>query len=633
MYNKTYLRVITLVILSVSTFSAPAFAGTYSGGSGIEADPYLISTAADMNAIGSEANDWGSHFLLVNDIDLAEFTGTEFNIIGNDTTAFTGVFDGNGHTISNFTYKETLHWPIFHSTLEHTDLIQEELIVIPPPVDINWPPFPQSFGGDGLFARVDGVNAEIKNLTLVDPNIKTFGGHIGALVGYLQNGTLNNCGVEGGIVSKIGGIIITGLSGDVGGLAGYISDGNVLNCHVSNVQLSGGTTGALTPHNKAGTISNCYAIDSVVSGRSFITGGLVTLNSGTILNSYTSGSGDDCGLVGSNFGTISNCHASGSAQWAGLVGFNEGTISNCYATGTVAGNNFAGGLVSGNKGEISNCYATVVVDGNDIIGGLAGYNLGTISNCYATGPVTGDVNAGAFVGFDGGGSYVSCFWDDNINPDLNGIGNTPIPDPNVTGKTTAQMQTKGTFSDAGWDFTTPIWIIHDGLDYPRLWWMGMEVTMRLTPRTLNCRSKGNWFKAHFTMPNGFTISDVDSNREAVVHSFGIESAPVEVFVNEAGLVEVEAVFERESVCSLASDWPEVLTVYGSLGNGNIFYGRSGVRMITPGLNEVAGLASYWLEVGCGSPEWCGGIDMNRDSIVNWLDSPLLLNSQVEFIRK
>ena len=45
------------------------------------------------------------------------------------------------------------------------------------------------------------------------------------------------------------------------------------------------------------------------------------------------------------------------------------------------------------------------------------------------------------------------------------------------GKTTAQMQTAGTFLDAGWDFVgetdngmEDIWWILEGQDYPRLWW-------------------------------------------------------------------------------------------------------------------------------------------------------------------
>jgi hypothetical protein len=39
------------------------------------------------------------------------------------------------------------------------------------------------------------------------------------------------------------------------------------------------------------------------------------------------------------------------------------------------------------------------------------------------------------------------------------------------------MQTKSTFTDAGWDFvgetingTNDIWYIYEGVDYPRIWW-------------------------------------------------------------------------------------------------------------------------------------------------------------------
>jgi hypothetical protein len=45
------------------------------------------------------------------------------------------------------------------------------------------------------------------------------------------------------------------------------------------------------------------------------------------------------------------------------------------------------------------------------------------------------------------------------------------------GKTTAEMQTAGTFLEAGWDFVDEtengienIWWILEGRDYPRLWW-------------------------------------------------------------------------------------------------------------------------------------------------------------------
>jgi hypothetical protein len=50
-----------------------------------------------------------------------------------------------------------------------------------------------------------------------------------------------------------------------------------------------------------------------------------------------------------------------------------------------------------------------------------------------------------------------------------------------TGKTSDEMQTAGTFLEAGWDFvnetengTEDIWWIDEGQDYPRLWWERTE---------------------------------------------------------------------------------------------------------------------------------------------------------------
>src|SRR3989304_6188434 len=79
--------------------------GQYGGGSGTEASPYLIYTADQLNAIGANSGHWAKSFKLMADIDLSAYKGTEFNRIGNDKYhLFKGVFDGNGYTISNFTY-------------------------------------------------------------------------------------------------------------------------------------------------------------------------------------------------------------------------------------------------------------------------------------------------------------------------------------------------------------------------------------------------------------------------------------------------------------------------------------------------------------------------------------------------
>ncbi|NIP24501.1 MAG: hypothetical protein GWN67_22585, partial [Phycisphaerae bacterium] len=94
---------------------------------------------------------------------------------------------------------------------------------------------------------------------------------------------------------------------------------------------------------------------------------------------------------------------------------------------------------------------------------------------------------------------------------------------------------------------------------------------------------GNWIKAHLTLPEGFTVEDVDSERSAVLHSFGIQSAPLHVSVAKNKLVEIEASFERQALCSIEGDLPDELTVAGFLTDGNIFLGTSKVRIIHPGM--------------------------------------------------
>ncbi|MHC4500155.1 MAG: hypothetical protein ACYS21_13685, partial [Planctomycetota bacterium] len=96
-----------LLAVFIPLLSASAAWAAYGGGSGTAEDPYLINTAAQMNAIGLNEGDWDKHFKLTADIDLSGYTGTQFNIIGNTTTNFTGVFNGDFHTISNFTYSSS----------------------------------------------------------------------------------------------------------------------------------------------------------------------------------------------------------------------------------------------------------------------------------------------------------------------------------------------------------------------------------------------------------------------------------------------------------------------------------------------------------------------------------------------
>jgi len=401
----------------------------YGGGTGEPKNPYLIYTAEQINAIGAEPNDWDKHFKLMADVDLSGYAGTSFNIIGywrgrSDNKPFTGLFDGNNKKISNFNYTS---------------------------IDTN------TINKVGLFGYVDGENAQIKNVGLIDPNVDPgTDRYVGALVSD-SNGCITGCYVQGGRISG---------NHNVGGVTAY----------------------------NRGTMSNC-TFSSTVSGNGWVVGGLAGGNSGTITNCCSSGNvsggGNVGGLVGTNDGTIADCYATGN-MWGnngvgGLVGHNEyyANIARCYSTGGVSGDSALGGLVGSNSGRITDCYSAGSVSGDEWVGGLVGINgsyfgeaFGTITNCYSVGSVSSHTTVGGLLGFNYG-KVTASFWDIETSGRSNMCGRQMWGTGcnNANGKTTVEMQTASTFLNAGWDFvgetengTEDIWWILEGQDYPRLSW-------------------------------------------------------------------------------------------------------------------------------------------------------------------
>ena len=419
---------VKITLIAIICLTVNLYAGTYSGGTGEVDDPYLIETAEDMQEIGANSDDWSSHFEMVNDINLAQYTETQFNVIGVPYTPhFTGVFDGNNYTISNFTYTSP---------------------------DVNF---------IGLFACV-GNNGKVKQLVM--QNVNASGNwYIAGLVG-MNFGKIHDCTIN----STISGNNSTG--GLAGGNYGEIWECSVT-AQVQGVDETGGLAG-----DSHGMISDCYA-EGEVSGCDE-TGGLVGDNSGTILDCYANsnidGNSVTGGLVGNNIGLssdglISWSYANGEISGdnystGGLVGINSyGTVSYCYATGNIDANNGVGGLVGWNVySTISNCYSTASVLGDNHIGGLVGANGDSaISNCYSAGVIVGNDDTGGLIGNDHDGTITNCFWDTESSGQSSSDGSE-------IGKSTADMQKESTFTDAGWDFDTPVWKICAEPNYPMLAW-------------------------------------------------------------------------------------------------------------------------------------------------------------------
>jgi hypothetical protein len=105
----------------------------------------------------------------------------------------------------------------------------------------------------------------------------------------------------------------------------------------------------------------------------------------------------------------------------------------------------------------------------------------------------------------------------------------------------------------------------------------IEVQVSLTPRVLNCRSKGRWVKAHIVLPEGISAEDIDVNAPALLVPFGVESQYVRVVGNNP--MQLEIGFGREAICKSLGEGGEIeATVVGSLADGRYFSGSDVVKV-------------------------------------------------------
>jgi|GEM_PF-5112826 len=167
-------------------------------------------------------------------------------------------------------------------------------------------------------------------------------------------------------------------------------------------------TGALVGYADGGTIQNCSVTGtSYVQGKEN-TGGLVGSGNPTIIRSSSNADvkGDDNtgGLIGSleAGGSIDQSRTTGTVSGGknagGLVGNSAAPITNSHAGCDVTGKDNVGGLVGSTTNIISGCTSTGTIVGDDIVGGLAGVTTTTVNNSGANGSVEGTGIAGGLIG-------------------------------------------------------------------------------------------------------------------------------------------------------------------------------------------------------------------------------------------
>jgi cyclase len=450
-------------------------------GAGTEADPYRIQTADELLNFAESVNfgmDFaGEYVLLENDISLYELMQENeqgWKPIGkNYIVPFRGVFDGGGHTVSDF-------W-IYYDNDPHT----------------------------GFFGFAE--NATIRNLNLVIAEGHSVKGKLtaGVLMGF-QSGEaslVENCTAIGDVQVVENG----GTDTYAGGLIGAAS-GTVKNSKASvSVTLWGGGehsayAGGLIGITR-GDILNCqadgdvaiFAKDGFNGDELMLSGGGLTgafIFGGRLEHSSASGSvtvksefyhqvsaGGLAGMLALDGRGARYCVASGDVAVSVAVLFdNDGTREAASNLGYYGNIIMAGGLFgSVHGGELTDSYATgnVHTDGGwtVFIGGLSGNlsNNSAVSRSYATGLVNARDAVEILDGGLTGGISMGCVIE-NSYYDMDTTGQEYTSSgcyynelfdgtyPEMV-RSTAEMQTRETFE--GWDFDN-VWIMPAGGGYPVL---------------------------------------------------------------------------------------------------------------------------------------------------------------------
>jgi len=401
-----------------------------------------VENVSQLQCIGTNESSLSEDYVLTGDIDasgtMSWNDGAGFEPIGassaSPNTAFTGTFDGDGHTITALTINRTTSSnPVglfsgVKSTGTVSNLTLEE----------------STISGNNTVGALVGNNKGMVRTVAVTGEVEgnqDGGAKVALLVGNNRgSGTIEASSVSGSIN---GSVRVGGLAGinrgtiqnstarveitadkQVGGIAGTTDGGAIRNSSVNGtitaIKNIGGVVGSAT---RVVSIENTRSDVDVTASGTFVGGlvGQILSGEGSVTSSHATGSVDGersvGGLVGYSNAAVTASTASGAVSGSEYVGGLVGStgqysmINRSNATGTVSGENSVGGLVGRNRGAVNTSYATGGVTGGQYVGGLIGFVNGTVEDTYAapTAAIRGDQHVGGLIGYidDTGRSFAT----------------------------------------------------------------------------------------------------------------------------------------------------------------------------------------------------------------------------------
>lgn len=386
-------------------------ADSYAGGDGSEANPYQIATAEQLALLAYETNNeigGDAHYILTNDICLGG--GDFWEPIGkliamdDDYPCFTGVFNGNGHTISDMLVSECYYSGLFGlvrgATIENVNIYNSNVV-------------------DGYMSGlVAGYiqNTNISNCIVVQSSIMESPQMAGGIVGYCRNesgetSNISNCTRQiGGIYGNyMGGIVGASEGNGVMKIEGCTNYGEIIG-HIMAGGILGNGKADIDNCTNHGTIYSEYESDYLVAG-----GIAGQANNSKITNCYNSEpiiGGHIGGICGNavmteivccgNTGDVLSSTYDDKLILAGGISGSGGAISDCFNRGNLIINNGSnsnptavhmGGIIGtfSSDGYIHNCYNISIINhyqySNGQFGIIAGVapNSAYFNNCYWNG--------------------------------------------------------------------------------------------------------------------------------------------------------------------------------------------------------------------------------------------------------
>lgn len=408
--KKFSLRICSVCTAALFAFTGsvvPEIAATAAdlNGGGSTEDPYLIETAEDLNefSLRVASGDYDAAGRLTADITITD----SWTPIGGSeaSTAFTGTFQGEGHTIT-------------FSTTASDDYM-------------------------GLFAYNSGT---IEKVTVAGT---IAGSEYAGGIAAVNNGTIHACENNAAISSFAPVSFAGGIAGvNIGTISESQNTGSI------SSTSSGANVGGIAGAAREGVISNC------------MNQGDIRLTPPGTDTDYTEGSAG--GIAGlnykakiersGNYASVTNQDASGYT--GGITGLNNGDISNCVNASPITGSYFSGGITgynflneeagdatvhntlnhgtitssSGNTGAVCGVNHGGTVYDSYYLDGTASAGIGASDNNGTTAK-TGDMLQSGEVAYQlNGNQSTSPIWYQTLGPD-------PFPVLDATHGTVYRMTT------------------------------------------------------------------------------------------------------------------------------------------------------------------------------------------------